>query len=78
MDRLALVGGVLWSEIFLLVFVKALKLILGNTICILSWVAEWLLVAEVDVLEAVFNASYLSKAKLNISSTDTNRHWPMA
>ena len=63
MDRLALEGGVLWSEIFLLVFLKAVKLVLGNAICFLSWVADRVLVAEVDVLEAGFNSSHLSKAK---------------
>ena len=61
MDRLALEGGVLWSEIFLLVFVKAAKLILGNAICFLSWVADRVLVAEVDVLEAGFDDFHLSK-----------------
>ena len=61
MDRLALVGGILWSEIFLLVFLKALKLILSNLSCFLSWVADWVLVAEVDVLEADFDAFHLSK-----------------
>ena len=61
MDRLALEGGVLWSEIFLLVFVKALKLILSNLSCFLSWVADRVLVAEVNVLEAGFGAFHLSK-----------------
>ena len=61
MDRLALVGGVLGSEPFLLVFVKAVKLILGNLSCFLSWVADRVLVAEVDVLEAGFDAFHLSK-----------------
>ena len=64
MDRLALVGGVLWSEIFLLVFLKAVKLILGNLSCFLSWVADWVLVAEVDVLETGFDAFHLSKKSL--------------
>ena len=61
MDRLALVGGVLGNEILFLVFVKAVKLILGNLSCILSWVADRVLVAEVDVLEAGFDAFHLSK-----------------
>ena len=64
MDRLALVGGVLGSEPFLLVFVKALKLILGNLSCFLSWVADWVLVAEVDVFETGFDAFHLSKKSL--------------
>ena len=61
MDRLALEGGVLWSEIFLLVFLKAVKLILSNLSCFLSWVADRVLVAEVDVLETGFDAFHLSK-----------------
>ena len=59
MDRLALEGGVLGSEPFLLVFLKAVKLILGNLSCFLSWVADRVLVAEVDVLEAGFDAFHL-------------------
>ena len=59
MDRLALVGGVLWSESFSFVFVKAVKLILGNLSCFLSWVADRVLVAEVNVLEAGFDAFHL-------------------
>ena len=69
MDRLALVGGVLWSEPFLLVFVKAVKLILGNLSCFLSWVADRVLVAEVNVLEAGFDAFHLSK------KSQTRRIW---
>ena len=61
MDRLALVGGVFCSEPFLLVFLKAFKLILGNLSCFLSWVADRVLVAKVNVLEAGFDAFHLSK-----------------
>ena len=63
MERLALVGSVFRSEILCLVILKAVKLILGNLSCFLSWVADRVLVAEVDVLEAGFNSSHLSKAK---------------
>ena len=61
MHRLALVGGVFCSEILYIVFLKAVKLILGNLSCILSWVADRVLVAEVNVLEAGFDAFHLSK-----------------
>ena len=59
MDRLAQVGGVLGCEPLLFVFTQAAKLVLGNVSSILSWVADWVLVAEVDVLEACVNAFHL-------------------
>ena len=59
MDRLALVGGVFCSEILYIVFLKAVKLILGNLSCFLSWVADRVLVAKVNVLEAGFDAFHL-------------------
>ena len=59
MDRLTLEGGVLGSEPFSFVFVKAVKLILGNLSCFLSWVADRVLVAKVNVLEAGFDAFHL-------------------
>ena len=61
MDRLALVvvSGILWCQLFLLVILKAVILILGNLSCFLSWVADRVLVAEVDVLEAGFDAFHL-------------------
>ena len=59
MYRLALVGGVFGSEPFLLVFLKAAKLILSNVPRILSWVAGWVLVAEVGVLKTGINAPHL-------------------
>ena len=59
MDRLAQLGGTFGGEPFLLVYLKAAKLILGNSPSILSWVTDWVLVAEVDSVEACFNAPYL-------------------
>ena len=59
MDRLAPLGGVFRSESFLFVFLKAIKLILGNFARILSWVADRVLVAEVCLLEAFFNSTDL-------------------
>ena len=59
MDRLALVGGVFGSEPFLLVFLKAAKLILSNVPGTLSWVAGWVLVTEGGVLEAGVDAVHL-------------------
>ena len=59
MDRLALVGGVFSSEILCPVIIKAVELILGNLSCILPWVADRMMVAEVDVLEAGFNVFHL-------------------
>ena len=45
MDRLAQLGGVFGSEPFLLVFLQAAKLVPGNALSILSWVAGRVLVA---------------------------------
>ena len=59
MDRLALVGGVFGSEPFLLVFLQAAKLVLGNLPSILSWVTGWVLVAEEGVSQASVDALHL-------------------
>ena len=62
MDRLALVGGVFGSEPFLLVFLKAAKLILSNVPGTLSWVAGWVLVTEVGVLKTGVDVIHLNKS----------------
>ena len=59
MDRLAPLGGIFRSEPFLLVFLKAANLVLGNTLSILSGVACRVLVAEEVVLEAGIDALHL-------------------
>ena len=60
MDRLALVGGVFGSEPLLLVFLQAAKLVPGNALGILSWVAGRVLVAkEGGVLETGFDGLHL-------------------
>ena len=57
MDRLARLGGVFGSEPFLLVFLKAAKLVLGNALSIISWVTGRVLITvEGGVLEAGFDA----------------------
>ena len=59
MDRLAPLGGVFGSEPFLLVFLKAAKLVLGNIASFLSRVTGRMLVAEKGVPRASFNAPHL-------------------
>ena len=60
MDRLAPLGGVFRSELFLLVFLKTAKLIPGNLAGILSWVTGRVLVTEeVGILEAGIDALHL-------------------
>ena len=60
MDRLAQLGGVFGSEPFILVFFQAAKLVLGDALSILSWVAGRVLVAEEGgVLETGFDALHL-------------------
>ena len=58
-DRLALVGGSFENKTFLQVVVIAADLVLCNAISVLSRVANWVLVATIDVLEAGFNAVHL-------------------
>ena len=52
-------GGTFGIEPHLLVFSKAVKLILGNAPGVFSWVADRMLVAEVGILEACINAPHL-------------------
>ena len=59
MDRLALVGGVFGSEAFLLVFLQAAKLVLGDVASILSWVTGRVLIAQCGVPQAFFNSLHL-------------------
>ena len=65
-DRLALVGGSLEDKTFVQVVVKAVDLVLCNAISILSRVANWVLVATIDILEAGFNAVYLLESNLRL------------
>ena len=58
-------GGIFGSEPFLLVFLKAIKLVPGNAPSILYWVADGVQVAAVHVLEAVFNTSHLLKSRVD-------------
>ena len=52
-------GGTFLSEPSLLVFIEAIKLILSNAPGVFSWVADWMLVAEVGILEACIHAPHL-------------------
>ena len=52
-------GGTFRSEPFLLVFIEAVKLILGNAPGVFSWVTDWMLVAEVGILEACIDVPHL-------------------
>ena len=51
---MTLESGGFWSESLFLVDLKTSKLILSDAICVLSWVANWVLVTAIDVLEAHF------------------------
>ena len=62
MDGLAKLGAGFGSEAFLLVFLKAAKLVLGNLPSILSWVTGWVLVAEKGVPQASLDALHLLKS----------------
>ena len=52
-------GGTFRSEPSLFVFIEAVKLILGNAPGVFSWVTDWMLVAEVGILEACIDAPHL-------------------
>ena len=59
MDRLALVRRIFGREPPLFVPLEAAELILGNVPSVFSWVADRMLVTQVAVFEARFNAPHL-------------------
>ena len=59
--RLTLEGGVFGSESLFFILIEALIFIEGNFASVFSWVADWVLVAEVDAVEARFDAFDLLK-----------------
>ena len=66
MRRLAAQRGFWGKQLFLQVIVKAVDLILCNAISVLPRVANWVLVATIDVLEAGFDAVHLWKVNLRL------------
>ena len=61
MDRLAQLGSVFGSEPFLLVFLQAAKLVLGDVASTLSWITGRVLVAQCGVPQAFINSLHLKK-----------------
>ena len=59
MDGLAPLCGILGNEAFLLVFLKTVRLVQSNALSMLSFIADRVLVAEIAILEAFFNAPHL-------------------
>ena len=66
-DRLALVGGSLENKPFFQVVVEAVDLILSNAVSVPPRVANWVLVATIDVLETGVDAVPLLEVNLRLS-----------
>ena len=58
---MALEGGVFRSESLFFVLIEAPIFIEGDFASVFSRVADWVVVAEVDVVEARFDVFHLSK-----------------